>query len=213
LAGATAAKGRIILAHLGNGASMAAVRGGKSFDTTMAFTPTAGLVMRHPVRRPRSGPGALSGADRGMTAEQFHHMVNAQSGLLGVSETCSDTRDLLQRESSDARAAEALALFCYQAKKWIGALAAALGGLDTLVFAGGIGENAAVLRERICEGLGFLGINLELARNAANAPVITTDRSQPPSASSPHRTRSFYIATAAAKVLSRAGAAAGTSSS
>jgi acetate kinase len=108
-----------------------------------------------------------------MTAEQFHHMVNHQSGLLGVSDTSSDLRDLLVREADDVRAAEAVALFCYQVKKFIGAFAAALGGLDTLVFAGGIGENAPVIRSRICADLGFLGIQLERARNASSEPVIS----------------------------------------
>jgi acetate kinase len=101
-------------------------------------------------------------------------MVNFQSGLLGVSETSSDMRDLLDNETKDVRAAEAVALFCYQIKKWIGAFAAALGGLDTLVFAGGIGEKAPVIRTRICDGLGFLGIELEEKRNAANEGVIST---------------------------------------
>src|SRR5205085_9273897 len=145
VAGPAAAKGRLVLAHLGNGASMAAVRGGDSLDTTMAFTPAAGLVMST-----RSGdldPGLVAFLARTerMTPEQFNHMVNSQSGLLGISETSSDVRDLLQIESTDVRAAEALAVFCYQAKKTIGALTAALGGLDTLVFAGGIGENSPVL--------------------------------------------------------------------
>jgi acetate kinase len=112
-----------------------------------------------------------------MTAEQFHKMVNHESGLLGISEISPDMRDLLAREGDDARAAEAVALFCYQAKKWIGAFAAALNGLDTLVFAGGIGENAAVIRERICHGLGFLGIQLDETKNKANAPVISSDTS------------------------------------
>jgi acetate kinase len=102
-------------------------------------------------------------------------MVNHKSGLLGVSETSSDMRDLLAQEAHDIRAAEAVALFCYQAKKWIGSFAAALGGLDTLVFAGGIGENAPLVRARICEGLGFLGIELDDPRNAANAAVVSTD--------------------------------------
>jgi acetate kinase len=110
-----------------------------------------------------------------MTATQFQRMVTRESGLLGVSCTSSDVRDLLAREATDARAAEALALFCYQAKKWIGSFAAALDGLDTLVFAGGIGENAPLIRQRICEGLGFLGIGLHRRRNAANAPLISRD--------------------------------------
>jgi acetate kinase len=105
-------------------------------------------------------------------------MVNHESGLLGVSETSSDMRDLLNREKQDVRAAEAVALFCYQAKKWIGSFAAALGGLDTLVFAGGIGENAPLVRTRICDGLGFLGIELNESRNAKTAAVISTDASR-----------------------------------
>ena len=113
-----------------------------------------------------------------MTATQFHKMVNHESGLLGVSETSSDTRDLLDHETQDVRAAEAVALFCYQAKKWIGSFAAALGGLDTLVFAGGIGENAPLIRARVCEGLGFLGIDLNEPRNAQTAGVISTDASR-----------------------------------
>ena len=113
-----------------------------------------------------------------MSAKQFNELANFQSGLLGVSETSSDMRELLTQEADDVRAAEAVALFCYQAKKWIGAYAAALGGLDTLVFAGGIGENAPPVRARICEGLGFLGIELDETRNAKNAAVISTDASR-----------------------------------
>jgi acetate kinase len=113
-----------------------------------------------------------------MDAKQFNEMVNFQSGLLGVSETSSDMRDLLEREGQDTRAAEAVALFCYQVKKWIGTFAAALGGLDTLVFTGGVGENAPVIRARICEGLGFLGIELGESRNAETAAVISTDASR-----------------------------------
>jgi acetate kinase len=173
-----AAKGRVILAHLGNGASLAAVRDSKSIDTSMGFTPTAGLVMSS-----RSGdldPGLVSYLARTeqMSAPQFQEMVTHASGLLGVSETSSDMRDLLARESEDMRAAEAVALFCYQAKKWIGSFAAALGGLDTLVFAGGIGENAPLIRERICDKLGFLGIELNEVRNAKNASLISTDSSR-----------------------------------
>jgi len=109
-----------------------------------------------------------------MTASQFQQMVNRESGLLGVSGTSSDVRDLLALESRDARAADAVALFCYQAKKWIGSFAAALGGLDTLVFSGGIGENNRSIRARICEGLGFLGIELNEGRNTENASLIST---------------------------------------
>jgi acetate kinase len=174
VAGPQAARGRIILAHLGNGASLAAVYDGKSVDTSMSFTPTAGIPMST-----RSGdldPGLvwyLARTEK-VSAKQFNEMVNFQSGLLGVSETSSDMHDLLERETQDVRAAEAVALFCYQVKKWIGAFAAALGGLDTLIFAGGIGEHAPEVRARICDGLGFLGIELEEKQNAANKDVIST---------------------------------------
>jgi len=168
-----AKKGRVILAHLGNGASLAAVRDGKSIDTSMGFTPTAGLVMST-----RSGdldPGLAPYLARTeqMTTNQFYKMVNHESGLLGISEVSSDMRDLCAGETTDVRAAEAVALFCYQAKKWIGSFAAALGGLDTLVFTGGIGENAPAIRARICEGMEFLGIELNQSRNAETAPVIS----------------------------------------
>lgn len=173
VAGTEAARGRVILAHLGNGASITAVRGGKSMDTTMSFTPTAGLPMST-----RSGDLDPSLAwyfaqVENVSAEQFHHMVNHESGLLGVSETSSDMRELLAREKTDVRAAEALALFCYQAKKFICSMAAALEGLDTLVFSGGIGEKDAQARERICKGLGFLGIELDLPKNEASAEIIS----------------------------------------
>jgi len=170
-----ATTGRVILAHLGNGASMAAVRDGESMDTSMGFTPAAGLMMST-----RSGdldPGlvAFLGRSEQMTESQFDRMIHHESGLLGVSEISSDMRDLLNQKTSDVRAAESVALFCYQAKKWIGSFAAALGGLDTLVFAGGIGENAPIVRARICDGLGFLGLELNEARNAETAAVISTD--------------------------------------
>jgi acetate kinase len=168
-----ATKGRVILAHLGNGASLAAVRDGKSMDTSMGFTPTAGVTMST-----RSGdldPGLVWYLARSekMSAKQFNEMVNFQSGLLGISETSSDMRDLLECEAQDVRAAEAVALFCYQIKKRIGAYAAVLGGLDTLVFSGGIGENAPVIRARICEGLEFLGIEIDTKQNAGNEGVIS----------------------------------------
>jgi acetate kinase len=172
------AQGRVVLAHLGNGASITAVRAGKSMDTSMSFTPTAGLPMST-----RSGdldPGLgwyLSRAEN-VTAQQFHQMINHESGLLGVSETSSDMRELLSRESTDVRAAEAVALFCYQAKKWICAFTGALEGLDALVFSGGIGENASPVRERICAGLGFLGIEFDAQANTAGADVISSKNSK-----------------------------------
>jgi len=180
LAGTEAAHGRVILAHLGNGASLAAVHHGKSMDTSMSFTPTAGLPMS--TRTGDLDPGLvwyLAWSEH-LDAQGFNEMVNSKSGLLGVSETSSDMRDLLEHETQDVRAAEAIALFCYQVKKWIGAFAAALGGLDTLVFAAGIGENAPTIRSRICDGLGFLGIQLEEKRNAANEGVISAETSRVP---------------------------------
>ena len=176
--GTKAAHGRVILAHLGNGASLAAIFESKSIDTSMGFTPAAGLTMG--TRPGDLDPGVAWYIMRSenLTPKQFNQLINHESGLLGISETSSDMHDLLASEKDDVRAAEAVALFCYQAKKWIGAFAAALGGLDTLVFAGGIGENSPVVRSRICEGLGFLGIRLEEKRNKANAPVISKANGQ-----------------------------------
>ena len=173
-----ALKGRVVLAHLGSGASLAAVLDGKSIDTSMGFTPAAGVPMST-----RSGdidPGLLwyLACTEKMSAKQFNEMVNFESGLLGVSQTSSDMHDLLKIETQDVRAAEAIALFCYQVKKWIGAFAAAMGGLDTVVFAGGIGENAPVIRARICEGLKFLGIEIEAEQNTANGAVISAAASR-----------------------------------
>jgi len=167
--------GRVILAHLGSGASLAAVKGGKPVDTTMGFTPASGLVMG--TRAGDIDPGLVRFLmrDGGTSAEQFDDLVNHESGLLGVSETSPDVRDLLARQGTDVRAAEAIDLFCYRARSWVGAFAAALGGLDTLAFAGGVGENSPEIRRRICDGLGFLGIALDGHRNASNAPLISTD--------------------------------------
>lgn len=172
-----AAQGRLILAHLGNGASMAAVRQGKSVDTSMGFSPAGGLMMGS-----RSGdldPGLFGYLHRaeGMTPEQWDQMVNHEAGLVGVSGRSSDMRDLLSREAKDRPAREAVALFCYQAKKAVGALAAVLGGLETLIFTGGIGEGSPEVRARICEGLEFLGIRLDPTRNDAGAEVISSPQS------------------------------------
>jgi acetate kinase len=169
------ARGRVILAHLGSGASLAAVRDGRSIDTTMGFTPTGGLMMGT-----RSGdldPGALvylADSER-MDAGALRRMLNHESGLKGISETSADIRDLLKREAGDVRAAEAIDLFCYLARKAIASFAGALGGLDTLVFAGGIGENSPDIRARICTDLAFLGIGLSAPRNARNADLISDD--------------------------------------
>ena len=156
---------------------MAAVRGGIGIDTTMGFTPAGGLMMG--TRPGDLDPGVLLYllAEREMTPTALNELVNRQAGLLGVSGISADMRDLLEREATDAHAAEAVTLFCYQAKKYLGALAAVLGGLDTLVFTGGIGEHAASVRLRICEGLEFLGIRIDPNRNDAHAPVISREGS------------------------------------
>jgi acetate kinase len=171
------AAGRVVIAHLGNGASMAAVQDGVGVDTTMGFTPTGGLAMG--TRPGDLDPGVLLHLLRSkeLTPDALNDLVNRESGLLGVSGTSADMRDLLSREANDPRAAEAVALFCYQAKKFLGALAAVQGGLDTLVFTGGIGEHAAPVRWRICEGLGFLGLGLDGSRNMEHAPVVSRNAS------------------------------------
>jgi acetate kinase len=175
LAGVEAAHGRVVFAHLGSGASLAAVHHGQPIDTSMGFTPAAGIPMST-----RSGdldPGLVWYLARTeqLDPQGFNRLVNSESGLLGISATSSDMRDLLQREVDDVRAREAVDLFCYQTRKWIGAFAAALGGLDTLVFAGGIGERAAAVRTRICDGLEFLGVSLDSDRNDRHASLISTD--------------------------------------
>ena len=178
VAGVKASQSRVILAHLGNGASLAAVCGGKSIDTSMGFTPSSGLPMST-----RSGdldPGLtwyLMQMEN-MTLEQFNHLVNHESGLLGISQISSDMRDLIECQASDVRAAEAVELFCYYTRKWIGAFAAALGGLDILVFSGGIGENSPEVRTRICKKLEFLGIVIDEKRNMSNKGVISTESSR-----------------------------------
>jgi acetate kinase len=172
------ANGRVIIAHLGSGASMVAVKGGKSADTSMGFTPLEGLVMGT-----RSGdidPGVLLYLleYKKMPAKEISTLVNKQSGLLGVSTTSGDMKALLDSSRDDARAAEAVDLFCYRARKYIGAYAAVLGGLDVLVFAGGIGEHAPEVRRRICNGLEFLGIGLDDQANDVNAAVISPPESR-----------------------------------
>jgi acetate kinase len=178
VAGPEAARARVILAHLGGGASLTAVHHGRSVDTSMGFTPAGGLMMG--TRPGDLDPGlalAMMQHD-GLTVEAFDGVVNRDSGLLGVSETSGDMRDLLARRDGDPRAALAIDLFCYQVGKWIGAFAAVLGGVDTVVFAGGIGEHLPEIREQACRNLGFLGIAIDAARNAAGAPVISRDGSR-----------------------------------
>lgn len=164
------ARGRIILAHLGYGASLAAVRDGRPIDTSKGFTSAGGVTMRSRSGDTDPGLACYLARTEGLDATQFDDLVNFKSGLLGVSETSSD-----MRECEDSKAADAIAIFCYQIKKWVGAFAATLGGLDTLVFAGGIGENIPTIRARICSELGFLGIELDDARNQHCEHVISAD--------------------------------------
>jgi acetate kinase len=172
------ADGKIILAHLGNGASLAAVKDGKSIDTSMGFTPTSGLAMG--TRTGDLDPGVawyLMQFEK-LNAKQFNHLINHESGLLGISETSSDMRELMKNENTDTRAAQAIALFCYQTKKWIGSFATVLGGVDTLIFSGGIGENAPEVRSKICSGMKFLGIELDESKNANNEAIISATSSK-----------------------------------
>ena len=176
-AGEATARGRVILAHLGNGCSLAAVRDGRPIDTTMAYTPAAGLMMG--TRPGDLDPGVLAHLVRheGLSADALDELIHERSGLLGVSDTTADMRELLARRGSDPRAAEAVALFCRQARKHVGALAAVLDGLDVLVFAGGVGEHAAEVRAAIAAGLGSLGVRLDDGRNRAGAGRISADGS------------------------------------
>jgi acetate kinase len=195
-AGHATAHGRVILAHLGGGASLAAVREGRCLDTTMGFSPCGGLPMAT-----RSGdldPGLLVWLMRsqGLDADALSEVVNGQSGLRGMSETSGDVRVLLEAEArGDVRAAEALAVFCDRVRQGIGAFATVLGGLDTLVFAGGIGEHAAVIRARCCAGLSFLGIEIDAARNERREDVVSRDGS---------RVRVHVIPTDEEQVIARA---------
>ncbi|MGH6899994.1 MAG: acetate/propionate family kinase [Geminicoccaceae bacterium] len=175
VAGAAAARGRVVIAHLGNGASMAAIRDSHSIDTTMGFMPSGGLMMST-----RSGdldPGVLLHLlqQRGLSPTDVNAMVNHGAGLLGVSGIAADMQQLLVEEATSPHAAEAIALFCYSAKKFLGALAAVLGGLDTLIFTAGIGENSPAVRERVCANMEFLGIQLDPLRNQQNAAIISPD--------------------------------------
>lgn len=177
IVGPVGAAGKVILAHLGGGASVTAVEGGHSRDTTMGFTPAGGLPMGS-----RSGeidPGFAWHCARTeqMTPARFNHMVNHESGLLGISGISGDLRELMARESGDARAAHAVAMFCYQTRKAICAMAAAIKGVDTLVFTAGIGANSAEARARICDGLAHIGVLIDHARNHDNAAVISADAS------------------------------------
>ncbi len=168
--------GRVVLAHLGSGASMAAVVGGKPVDTTMSFTPTAGLMMG--TRCGDLDPGLITYLLRTEhpTADQLDELLNKQSGLLGVSGTSGDMRDLVARRGTDPDAAMAVEMFCRSAKQHIGAFAAEMGGVDAIVFAGGIGEHSPEARAGICDGLAFLGVELDAAANGRSDAVISRGR-------------------------------------
>ena len=178
VAGESAAQGNIIFAHLGSGASMAAVRGGKPIDTTMGFTPASGIMMSSRSGDIDPGIARYLHEQADLSFDAYDHMVNFESGLLGVSDLSADMLTLLNNEESNTQAAEAVALFCYQAKKAIGALAASVGGLNSLVFSGGIGEQSAPIRARICAGLEFLGIELDEQRNSRHAECISSPGSR-----------------------------------
>jgi acetate kinase len=175
---AAAARGRVVVAHLGNGASMCAMHGGRSVASTMGFTAVDGLMMG--TRTGALDPGVVLYMmdELGMDARAIENLLYRESGLLGVSGVSSDMRTLLA--SDDPRAAFAIDLFCYRARRELGSLAAALGGLDALVFTGGIGEHAAPVRERILRGCEWLGLEIDAAANAAHRTCITTPDSDIP---------------------------------
>jgi acetate kinase len=176
-AGAPEGSGKLIIAHLGNGASMAAIEGGQSLDTTMGLTPAGGLVMSTRVGDLDPGVIIYLLQEQGMTPAAVNHLINHQAGLLGISGISADMHVLLAQADTQADAALAVEIFCYQARKFVGALAAALGGLDTFIFTGGIGENSATIRARICANLEFLGIHLDPNLNQENAPIISKQHS------------------------------------
>lgn len=179
LEGAKKEKGRIIIAHLGSGASLAAIKDGKSIDTSMGFTPASGLTMS--TRTGDLDPGVAWHLQKfeKLSPDQFNYMINHESGLLAISETTADMQKLLKIQHEDPRSAEAVEFFCYQCIKWIGAFTAVLGGLDTLIFSGGIGENSSEIRERICKGLQFLGIKLNEKNNESNEQLISEENQKP----------------------------------
>jgi acetate kinase len=175
--GEAAARGRVVLSHLGAGSSLAAVRGGKCVDTTMGFTPNSGIPMSTRSGDVDAGLAAHLLRAEGLTAERLDTMLSKESGLLGLSGMSGDMRDLLARAASEPACADAVALYCASVRKAIGALAATIDGLDTLVFAAGIGENSPVVRARVCAGLAHLGVVVDDARNAASVDVISADGS------------------------------------
>ena len=176
-AGAVAANSKVVLAHLGGGCSVTAVKGGQSIDTSMGLTPAGGMLMATRCGDVDPGLAWRLLREHDVSPAQFNHMINQDSGLKGISGISGDLRHLLSREADERGAADAVEMFCYQARKQIGAMASALEGLDTLVFMGGIGENLPVVRARICTALAFLGIEIDDALNNANASLISTKSS------------------------------------
>jgi acetate kinase len=174
--GAQVADGRLILAHLGSGCSMAAVKKGQCLDTTMGFTPAGGMMMG--TRPGDLDPGLIDYLlkTKKVNPDGLSDLINHRSGLLGVSQISADMGELLEKEFCEPGAADAVSLFCYQAKKWVGAMASVLGGIDGLVFSGGIGEHAPPVRLRICEGLEYLGIHIDNVSNESNDAVISAAR-------------------------------------
>jgi len=172
-----AAQGNVVIAHLGNGASMCAVRSRQPADTTMGFSPLGGLMMG--TRPGDLDPGTLLYllTAKGYEVKQLSQLLNERSGLLGVSGSTADMRTLIERSAQDPRATEAIDLFVYQARKHAAAMACVLGGLDTLVFTGGMGERAPLIRSGICLGLAHLGVRLDNTLNAANASAINAQGS------------------------------------
>ncbi|NNM85699.1 MAG: acetate/propionate family kinase [Phycisphaerales bacterium] len=178
--GTPAVGGRVLLAHLGAGSSMAAVKAGKPLDTTMGFTPTAGLVM---ATRPGDlDPGLLVYLMRAYphlkTAAALDRFINAECGMLGISESTGDMQTLLVNANKDVRAADAVNQYVYAARKNLGSMVVVMGGLDTLVFSGGIGEHATEIRARICSGLEFLGIRIDRRANRLGKAIISTSSSR-----------------------------------
>lgn len=177
IAGDAAANGRVIIAHLGSGASLTAVKDGKPIDMTMSFTPASGIIMSSRSGDVDPGIARYLQAEYGMTLEEYNQMVNFESGLLGVSELSADMYTLLQAQATNEYAADAVNLFVYQVKKAIGALATTLGGVDSIIFSGGIGEQSSELRGRILVGLNFLGIELNPDGNQQHAECISSPAS------------------------------------
>lgn len=176
--GKAAAHGRVIMAHLGSGASVAACKDGKPVDMSMGFTPISGIMMS--TRTGDLEPGVLTylQQEKGMSIEQINNLVAHKSGLLGVSGLSGDMRTLLQAQHENANALLAIDLFCYKIKKTIGSYIAVLGGVDSIIFSGGVGERSAEIRARICSELEFLGISISEERNSENARLISSDESR-----------------------------------